>query len=183
MADQSIGPGADDSGRGHRPLVVVMGVSGSGKSTVGIALADRLGLPYKDADAFHPQANIDKMAAGHPLNDDDRRPWLEAIGAWLAEHEGKGAVASCSALKRRYRDTLLAAAPDIHFLHLAGAADLISNRMRHRPEHFMKASMLTSQIDTLEPLADDEPGCAIDVTSSVDEIVDAFVRYLDRHTG
>jgi gluconokinase len=168
---------------GHRPLVVVMGVSGSGKSTVGIALADRLGLPYKDADDFHPQATIDKMAAGHPLNDDDRAPWLKAIGAWLAEHDGAGAVASCSALKHRYRETLLAAAPQIHFLHLSGAADVISERMKHRPEHFMKASMLQSQIETLEPLTDDEPGIAIDVSRSVDEIVDEFVRYLDALRG
>jgi gluconokinase len=183
MADQATGAGTGQGGARHRPLVVVMGVSGSGKSTVGVALAERLGLPYKDADDFHPQANIDKMAAGHPLNDDDRRPWLQAIGDWLAGHAGNGAVASCSALKRRYRDTLLAAAPGTRFLHLSGAADLISDRMKHRPEHFMKASMLQSQIDTLEPLADDEPGCAIAVTKSVDEIVDAFVVYLDRQAS
>jgi gluconokinase len=164
----------------HRPLVVVMGVSGSGKSTVGLALADRLGLPYRDADDFHPQANIAKMAAGHPLDDEDRAPWLRAIGEWLAAHEDGGAVASCSALKRRYRDALLASAPTIHFLHLAGAAEVISDRMRHRPQHFMKADMLQSQIDALEPLADDEPGVAIDVRTSVPGIVDEFVRYLDR---
>jgi gluconokinase len=163
----------------HRPLVVVMGVSGSGKTTVGTAVADRLGLVYKDADDFHPQANIDKMAAGHPLDDEDRAPWLQAIGEWLHEHVDSGAVASCSALKRRYRDALLAAAPDIHFLHLAGAADIISERMKNRPKHFMKASMLQSQIATLEPLQDDEPGVAIDVRSSVDEIVDEFIAYLD----
>jgi gluconokinase len=179
MAEQSTDPDAGDGVPGHRPLVVVMGVSGSGKSTVGAALAERLGLPYQDADTFHPQANIDKMAAGHPLDDDDRRPWLQAIGSWLAERDGSGAVASCSALKRRYRDTLLAAAPGIRFLHLSGAADLISDRMAHRPEHFMKPSMLQSQIETLEPLGDDEPGCTIDVAHSVDDIVDAFVRYLD----
>lgn len=173
-------PSASQAGvPGRRPLVVVMGVSGSGKSTVGVALAARLGLPYEDADAFHPQANIDKMAAGHPLDDDDRRPWLQAIGEWLAEHEGQGAVASCSALKRRYRETLLAAAPGIRFLHLSGAADLISGRMKHRHGHFMKASMLQSQIDTLEPLGADEPGCTIDVRHSVEEIVDVFVHYLD----
>jgi gluconokinase len=180
MAEQP----TDESGQQpHHPLVVVMGVSGSGKTTVGEALAERLGLEYKDADAFHPQANIDKMAAGHPLDDEDRAPWLEAIGAWLAERADSGAVASCSALKRRYRDTLLAAAPEIHFLHLSGAADVISDRMKHRPEHFMKASMLQSQIETLEPLGHDEPGAAIDVSHSVDEIVDEFVRYLDRLRG
>ena len=171
---------ADQPADGHHPLVVVMGVSGAGKSTVGIALADRLGLVYRDADEFHPQANIDKMAAGHPLDDRDRAPWLEAIGKWLAANEPTGAVASCSALKRRYRRTLLAAAPTIHFLHLSGSAEVISDRMRHRPGHFMKASMLRSQIQTLEPLADDEPGVAIDVRLPVATIVDDFVRYLDR---
>jgi gluconokinase len=182
MAEHANGEHPDDGDprRRHRPLVVVMGVSGSGKSTVGVAVAERLGLEYRDADDFHPQANIDKMAAGHPLNDADRAPWLQAIGEWLAAHEGVGAVASCSALKRRYRDALLAAAPGLHFLHLSGAADVISDRMKHRPEHFMKASMLQSQIDTLEPLQADEPGIAIDVRLSVDEVVDEFVRYLDR---
>jgi gluconokinase len=162
----------------HRPLVVVMGVSGAGKSTVGTALADRLRLPYRDADAFHPQANIDKMAAGHPLDDHDRAPWLRAIGAWLASREGAGAVASCSALKRRYRRTLLDKAPGIRFLHLTGAAAVISDRMQHRPAHFMKAGMLESQLETLEPLADDEPGVAIDVRQPVAAIVEEFVRYL-----
>jgi gluconokinase len=170
---------ADQATDGHHPLVVVMGVSGAGKSTVGIALANRLGLAYRDADEFHPQANIDKMAAGHPLDDHDRAPWLEAIGQWLAANQPTGAVASCSALKRRYRQALLAAAPAIHFLHLSGAAEVISDRMRHRPGHFMKVSMLRSQIETLEPLADDEPGVAIDVRQPVPAIVDEFVRYLD----
>ena len=174
---------ADQPTDGHHPLVVVMGVSGAGKSTVGIALADRLGLPYRDADAFHPQANIDKMAAGHPLDDRDRAPWLEAIGRWLAAQQDVGAVASCSALKRRYRQALLAAAPTTHFLHLSGAAEVISDRMRHRPGHFMKVSMLRSQIETLEPLADDEPGVAIDVRQPVSAIVDEFVRYLDGIRG
>jgi gluconokinase len=175
MADQPTDP--------HRPLVVVMGVSGAGKSTVGMALADRLGLPYRDADEFHPQANIDKMAAGHPLDDADRAPWLAAIGRWLAGQEDTGAVASCSALKRRYRQALLAAAPTIHFLHLSGAAEVISDRMRHRPGHFMKASMLRSQIDALEPLADDEPGLTVDVRLPVAQIVEEFVRYLDGLRG
>jgi gluconokinase len=173
----------DQPAEPHRPLVVVMGVSGAGKSTVGTALADRLALPYRDADAFHPQANIDKMAAGHPLDDRDRAPWLQAIGAWLASRDGAGAVASCSALKRRYRQALLDAAPAIRFLHLSGAAEVISDRMQHRPGHFMKAGMLESQIQTLEPLGDDEPGIAIDVRQPVAAIVDEFVRYLDRTRG
>lgn len=158
------------------PLVVVMGVSGSGKTTVGEALAARLGLEYSDADVFHPQANIDKMAAGHPLDDDDRAPWLAAIGAWLADHDGVGGVVSCSALHRTYRDTLRAAAPRVRFLHLDGDADVIAERMRTRPGHFMKVDMLASQLETLEPLQDDEPGRRVDLRLPVDEIVDAFIR-------
>ena len=93
------------------PLVVVMGVSGSGKSTVGAALAQRLGVPFADADDFHPDANIAKMSDGVPLDDGDRAPWLRAIGSWLADHSATGGVASCSALKRSYRDVLSGAAP------------------------------------------------------------------------
>src|SRR3954454_7870942 len=100
-----------------RPPLVVMGVSGSGKSTVGAALAQRLRVPFADADDFHPQANIAKMSAGIPLDDQDRAPWLAAIGTWLAEHSATGGVASCSALKRAYRDVLSGAAPRAVYLH------------------------------------------------------------------
>src|SRR3954451_7311238 len=107
-----------DPGSSEVPLVVVMGVSGSGKTSVGVALAERLAVEYGEADQFHPQSNIDKMTAGRPLDDTDRQPWLEAVGAWLAEHIDSGAVATCSALKRSYRDTLRSAAPTVAFLHL-----------------------------------------------------------------
>jgi gluconokinase len=167
----------------REPLVVVMGVSGTGKTTVGEALAARLGLDYRDADSFHPQANIDKMAAGHPLDDDDRAPWLVAIGRWLAEHDASGGVVSCSALHRSYRETLRAAAPRIHFLHLAGDPEVIAERMRSRPEHFFKVEMLASQIATLEPLEDDEPGVTADLTDSVETIVDQFVATLPTTGG
>ena len=100
--------------------IVVMGVSGSGKSTVGAALAQRLRVPFADADDFHPPANIKKMTAGQALNDDDRYPWLEAIGEWLAARDGDGGVMSCSALKRKYRDQLRRHCPEVVFLHLAG---------------------------------------------------------------
>src|SRR3954469_24294897 len=99
------------------PFVVVMGVSGSGKTTVGVALAARLEVEYGEADQFHPQRNIDKMTAGEPLDDADREPWLQAVGGWLAEHAERGAVATCSALKRSYRDTLRDAARTAVFLH------------------------------------------------------------------
>ena len=157
--------------------IVVMGVSGSGKSTVGAALAQRLRVPYVDADTLHPPANIAKMAAGEPLDDDDRYPWLETVGDWLADHRD-GGVASCSALKRKYRDRLRAHCARVEFLHLAGSPDLISSRVAARAGHFMPAALLRSQFDTLEPLGADETGVTVDVGQDVDAIVAAF---LSRH--
>ena len=155
--------------------VVAMGVSGSGKSTVGAALAQRLRVPFADADDFHPPANIAKMTAGEALNDDDRYPWLEAIGEWLAERCDTGGVMSCSALKHKYRDQLRRHCPDVEFLHLAGTPDVIAKRQSSRPGHFMPASLLASQFETLEPLGDDERGLVIDVDQSIDSIVETYV--------
>ncbi|MDT5278391.1 MAG: gluconokinase [Mycobacterium sp.] len=160
-----------------RPVVVVMGVSGSGKSTVGAALARRLGVPFADADTFHPQANVAKMAAGKALTDVDRYPWLEAVGQWVASHD-QGGVMSCSALRRSYRDQLRSHCPLIEFLHLTGSAELIARRQADRPGHFMPPSLLMSQFDALEPLEPDERGMSIDVGQSVEAIVDTFFRYL-----
>lgn len=157
-----------------QPLVVVMGISGVGKSAIGHELAARFGLEYADGDDFHSEANIKKMASGHPLTDDDRWPWLRTIGTWLAEHEDIGGVISCSALRRVYRDILVEAAPRTTFLHLHGDHDMIRSRMEHRT-HFMPASLLTSQEQTLEQLQDDENGFAFDIAPSVPEIVDAFI--------
>jgi gluconokinase len=154
--------------------VVVMGVSGSGKSTVGAALAQRLRVAFVDADTLHPAANIAKMAAGQPLNDEDRHPWLERVGDWLASH-GEGGVASCSALKRKYRDQLRRHQPATQFMHLSGSPELIQQRLAARTDHFMPAALLRSQFDALEPLGDDEPGTTIDAGLSVHEIVDAFL--------
>ncbi|TGD88498.1 gluconokinase [Mycolicibacterium sp. CH28] len=159
--------------------IVVMGVSGSGKSTVGAALAQRLRVPFADADDFHPAANIAKMTAGHALDDDDRYPWLEAIGDWLARHPD-GAVISCSALKRKYRDQLRQHVADLKFLHLSGSKGVIQRRQASRPGHFMPASLLASQFETLEPLDADEDGISIDVDQSIDSIVDS---YISRATG
>ena len=156
-----------------RPLVV-MGVSGSGKSTVGAALAQRLGVPFADADDFHPPDNIAKMSAGHPLDDHDRHPWLESVGAWLADHPD-GGVMSCSALKRKYRDQLRRHAPGLRFLLLEGAREVIERRQASRPGHFMPPSLLTSQFATLEPLQPDEDGTVLDVDQSVDSIVQGYV--------
>lgn len=155
--------------------IVVMGVSGSGKSTVGAALAQRLRVPFADADDFHPPANIEKMTAGEALNDEDRYPWLEAIGRWLAERCAHGGVMSCSALKRKYRDQLRRHCAETSFLHLVGTPELISRRQSSRPGHFMPASLLRSQFDTLEPLGPDEQGVAIDVDRSIDAIIEAYV--------
>jgi gluconokinase len=154
--------------------VVVMGVSGSGKSTVGAALAQRLRVPFVDADSLHPPANIAKMTAGQPLDDDDRHPWLERVGDWLAGHPD-GGVTSCSALKRKYRDQLRRHRPDIEFLHLRGSPELIQRRLATRPDHFMPAALLRSQFDTLEPLGDDEPGVTVDAGLGVAAIMATFL--------
>src|SRR3954451_10970555 len=159
------------------PLVVVMGVSGSGKTTVGGPLAARLGVEYGEADDFHPESNKEKMHSGQPLDDADRRPWLEAIGAWLAEHPDRGAVATCSALKRSYRDLLRAAAPTAVFLHLQAPRDVLEPRMQHRSGHFMPTSLLASQLRTLEPLQPDEAGLVVDSDHPVDDIVDELVAW------
>ncbi|MDN4160017.1 gluconokinase [Nocardioides abyssi] len=162
-------------------LLVVMGVSGSGKSTVGAALSQRLRVPFADADDFHPEANIAKMARGEALDDADRWPWLEEIGRWLAEHEasGRGGVMSCSALRRKYRDQLRHHAPATTFVLLEGARAVIERRQASRPGHFMPASLLTSQFATLEPLEPDEDGVVLDVDQSVDAIVQGYVDAVD----
>ncbi|GII77998.1 gluconokinase [Sphaerisporangium rufum] len=157
------------------PLLVVMGVSGSGKSTVGTALAKRLGVPYADADDFHSPANVAKMSAGVPLVDDDRWPWLRSIGAWLADHSTGGGVVSCSALRRAYRDVLREAAPQVGFVHLHGPQEVVRERVTGRAGHFMPASLLASQYETLEPLGGDEHGVVLDVTRGVPELVDDYL--------
>ena len=156
------------------PVLVVMGVSGSGKSTVGAAIAQRLRVPFADADDFHPPANIAKMTAGEPLDDHDRHPWLEAIGEWLAAH-ADGGVMSCSALKRKYRDQLRHHVRTLEFVHLDGSHEVIARRQSTRPGHFMPASLLSSQFATLEPLAPDENGVVIDVDQDIDAIVQGYV--------
>ena len=151
-----------------------MGVSGSGKSTVGSALAQRLRVPFLDADTVHPPANIAKMAAGDPLDDRDRFPWLEAVGEWLASHRDGGVVA-CSALKRKYRDQLRTHCSSVEFLHLSGSPELIGKRMASRPGHFMPAELLQSQFDTLQPLGADELGVTVEIGQGVETIIDAFL--------
>jgi gluconokinase len=173
-----------DTGDRTRSPIVVMGVSGSGKSTVGSALAQRLRVPFVDADTLHPPANIAKMTVGEPLDDADRYPWLEHVGEWLAGHQ-TGGVASCSALKRKYRDQLRAHCPRVEFLHLGGSPALIGARLVARFGHFMPAALLRSQFETLEPLGPDEPGVTVDVGRDVNAVIDIFLAAsaARRHTG
>jgi gluconokinase len=144
---------------------VVMGVSGCGKSTVGQALATAQGVPYIEGDQFHPDANVAKMSAGIPLNDDDRAGWLLALQAQVrdAQQRNAGLVLSCSALKRRYRDLLRQGDPALRFAHLNGPKDLISARMQARANHYMPPSLLDSQFRDLEPLQADEAGITLDI--------------------
>ncbi len=160
------------------PLIIVMGVSGSGKSSVGEALGERLAIPFRDADAFHPQANIDKMTAGIPLTDADRWPWLDAIGKALHD-AGDGLVVACSALKRIYRDRLRqAAGRPVTFVWLDGSQETIAKRMSGRKGHFMPPSLLDSQFATLEPPASDEQVIRVSIELPLDKEVDAAVAAL-----
>jgi gluconokinase len=154
-----------------------MGVSGSGKTTVGTALADALGVEYAEADKFHSPENIAKMSAGTPLTDEDRWPWLRSIAEWIREHEETGGVVTSSALKREYRD-LLRTGGDTWFLHLNGSHELIAGRLASREGHFMPASLLDSQLATLEPLDSDEPGLVVDAAAPAEELVTAALAEL-----
>lgn len=154
--------------------VVVMGVSGTGKSTVGARLAGHLGVHLVEGDSHHPRANIEKMSAGIPLTDEDRMPWLRELAAVMAERHAAGVptVLTCSALKRAYRDVLRSAVPghEVFFVHLHADAAVLEERMQAR-EHFMPASLLRSQLDTLEPLEPDEAGVVVDVAAPLDRVV------------
>lgn len=160
--------------------VIVMGVSGCGKSTVGPLLAAKLGWPFEDGDAFHPEANIAKQSAGIPLTDDDRWPWLATIAGRIAQARaaGTGVVIGCSALKRAYRDVLRAGHDDIRFVHLAGTMELIGTRQAARQGHFMPTSLMASQFATLEP-PEGEPGVVtIGVEAGPDALAEAAHRAL-----
>ena len=166
----------------RRPApVVVMGVSAAGKSTIGRGLAFRLGAAFVDADDLHPDSNRAKMRAGVPLDDEDRRPWLDAVGAVLAAADrAASVVVACSALRRRYRERLLAHAPEVRFVHLDAAPGVLAERASSRTGHFMPPGLLASQLATLETLAPDEPGFRVDVDAPVHVIVDAASAGLAR---
>ncbi len=160
--------------------LVVMGVSGSGKTTVALLLAERLGWTFAEADDFHPEANVALMAAGTPLTDADRAPWLAAIAHWVSQRDAEGVstVVTCSALRRAYRDVLRTAAGDVRFVHLAGDPALIATRMTARTDHFMPPSLLPSQLATLEPLEADEDGVVVPVGPPPAQVVDEALRAL-----
>jgi gluconokinase len=160
------------------PLVVVMGVAGSGKSTIGAALAERLGVHFIDGDDLHPRSNVEKMSNGVPLEDTDRLPWLADIGRTLRDHDSTGLVIACSALKRSYRDVIRWEAPRTVFLHAHGSADTIHGRMSARSDHFMPAALLVSQFETLEHLHETENGVVLDIERPVDELVGAALSSL-----
>ncbi len=149
--------------------IVMMGVSGSGKTTVGEALAEASGRVFIDGDDLHPAANKEKMAAGVPLTDADREPWLRRVGERLAV--GDGVIVACSALKRAYRDLLREYAPDAYFALLTGSREVLEQRLAGRHHEYMPASLLDSQLATLEPLGPDEQGAVFDVAQSVDGMI------------
>lgn len=156
-----------------------MGVSGTGKTTIGLGLAEHLGMTFIEGDSFHPKANIDKMSAGIPLDDDDRRPWLKALAAEIGRNDADGVstVTACSALRRVYRDWLREGSTEVFFVHLHTDFDILRERMLKR-QHFMPASLLQSQFDTLEPLEADEAGAVIDDSMTADEVLAASLAAL-----
>ena len=154
-------------------IVIVMGVSGSGKTTLARGLAQRLHWEFQEGDELHPRSNVAKMSRGEPLTDEDRRPWLEAIGYWIDEREraGNRAVLTCSALRRTYRDFLRRGRPGVVFCHVTADADLIRRRMEARRGHYMPPSLLPSQLATLEPLTPDEPGFTVSAEGEREDVL------------
>jgi gluconokinase len=170
--------------------LVVMGVSGSGKSTIADKLAERLNWSYEDGDKFHPAGNVAKMSAGHPLTDEDRWPWLQAIAGEIDRvcNAGQHAVIACSALKRTYRDILVHGRNDVRIVYLKGTQELIANRLAQRQGHFMPPGLLASQFKTLEPPDVSENPVTVSIDASVDAIVDDIIGQLglssaDSHTA
>ncbi len=161
--------------------IVVMGVSSTGKTTIGRAVAEQLGGVFVEGDDYHPRSNVEKMTSGVPLDDDDRRPWLEALAERIRELDGQGeiSVTVCSALRRIYRDWLRQGHPDLFFLHLYTDYDLLLERMEKR-DHFMPPSLLQSQFDTLEMLEEDERGVVIDDSPTIEGVTDESMAALRR---
>ncbi|MGY1745028.1 gluconokinase [Blastococcus sp. SYSU D00695] len=172
MAEETAGPAST--------TIVVMGVSGSGKSTVAAELVSRLGWDFAEGDEFHPPENVEKMRAGTPLDDDDRWPWLRRLAEWIGGHEAAGtsAVVTCSALKRSYRDLLRDGHPSVWFAHVTADPELIRGRVEQRQGHYMPPSLLQSQLATLEPLQPDEAGAEVSGAGDAGEVTDAVLAAL-----
>ncbi|WP_447925899.1 gluconokinase [Georgenia muralis] len=160
--------------------VVVMGVSGGGKTTLAMMLAGKLGYVFAEGDEFHSQANREKMGSGTPLDDDDRAPWLQSIQDWMTAEAraGHSTVVTCSALRKRYRDVLRGAEGNAVFVHMAPPVDLTLERMKVREGHYMPPSLLTSQVQTLEELEDDEAGFKVTSTGAPTEVLAAVLAQL-----
>jgi gluconokinase len=165
--------------------IVVMGVSGSGKSTVAEGLASRLGWEFAEGDDFHPAANVAKMRSSRPLDDEDRGPWLRRLASWIGEREqaGRSVVVTCSALKRSYRDLLRDGHPSVWFAHVTADPALLRQRLEHRSGHYMPAALLDSQLAVLEPLQDDEPGTAVSGAGAPEMVVEELLAALGRDRG
>jgi gluconokinase len=170
---------------GSPVFVVVMGVSGSGKTTLGEGIAQRLHWRFQEGDDLHPRANVEKMSRGEPLTDEDRWPWLDAIGRWLDERAeaGENAVLTCSALRRPYRDRIREGRPGVRFCHVVASDETLRERLEHRQGHYMPASLLPSQLATLEPLADDEPGVVVEAAGEPSDVLAEALRALDLSEG
>ena len=165
---------------GGPAVVVVMGVASSGKTSLGERLAERLGWPFRDADSFHPPENVAKMAGGTPLTDEDRKPWLAAIAAWIDDLRATGehGIVTCSALKRAYRQVIVGDRPDVALVYLKGSRELIGRRMAARQHHFMPPALLDSQFATLEEPGPDERPLVVSVEETKDAIVQEVVERL-----
>lgn len=168
---------ATTQGQSEKTAVVVMGVAGSGKSTVAAILADRLGWSFADADDLHPAENVAKMTAEIPLTDEDRWPWLETIRDWISANPGH-AVLTCSALRRSYRNVLRTAEARVRFLHLDGTTEELAARLTGRTDHFMSIAMLDSQLATLEPLQQDEDGVVVHIGGTPQQVADRAMHTL-----
>jgi ribose 5-phosphate isomerase A len=180
MSAPAFPAGAARAHRGHPPILVIMGVSGAGKSAVAQELAARLGWPFEEGDALHPEANVAKMHAGIPLTDADRQPWLERVAAWIDGQRAKKqpGIITCSALKRSYRQIIIGDRPEVRLVYLRGGRDLIAQRLATRTGHFMPASLLQSQFDTLEEPDPGEDPLTVDVEPPPAQIAEEIIRLL-----